>query len=431
MIFLKNLFKRTLPLGLVCAAGISTLMADLENPQGKPASSHEGQVAAHEGMNRFALDMYREVAKLDWSATKGNFVFSPYSLSMALGMCQQGAGGKTLEEMTKVLGLPADKGEAGRLYGDLLRNLENSTAVSYRTANAIWWDNKYAIVPEFQMKTESEWLARLKPADFSTGESCEKERLEINAWVLERTQQRIKDLLPKGCLIPGVTASTLVNAVHFLGKWETEFSAKNTQLSPFYLSSLRTAGLVGEAPQVKVSMMTESKMPARLSKVAGWTALELPFKGGELGFVALLEDEERSGAPSLDDASWPVLMSALNKKKEVDVQLPKFKLDTMLESTSTKEILSKLGMPSAFAGADFSAMCSSHPLFISQIFHKSFIEVKEEGAEAAAATAILMHDSGGRSQEAPTFHANRPFTFAIRHVKTGAILFMGRISNPS
>lgn len=418
-------------LGLLLSSALvlaSELTAD--NPAPAQVDKDETLKSVAASINNFAFDFHKRLAKTP--APRGNLAWSPYSFAMALGMCREGAAGDTFSEMSKVLHYgPESK---ARELGDLMRSMEASRDVSFRCANGLWFSPKFPLNHEFQKTMESDFLARIRNADFS--KDADSLCQEINGWVEEVTQKRIKDLLPGNALSPNTT-SVLVNAVSFIGQWANPFDPKQTASLPFHTDGQLEAMIPNLGERVDevsyaIPMMQKKDMKARYGKVEGWEALELPFKGEALAFVALLPAKNTflESEQKLDATLWTRLMQSMKQEDSVDVRMPKFKLETTIDPYSNKEILSSLGMPDAFVGdaADFSRLTATRGVSIGSIHHKAFIEVKEEGAEAAAATAV-EHLWQGESINL-AFEADRPFFWAIVHKPSGAILFMGRLADP-
>ena len=244
----------------------------------------------------------------------------------------------------------------------------------------------------FLATTRRNYRAGLREVDFV--KQTEAARRTINRWVERQTRDKIKDLLAKGTLTP-MTRLVLTNAIYFKGDWASQFKKKNTKDAPFKLS----AGKSVKAPMMKLSMV-----------------IFLPKK------VDGLPDVEKSLGKTGPDA----LLKKLHEQ-EVVVSVPKFKMTSQF---GLKKVLTAMGMKDAFTGkADFSGMNGRKDLFISAVIHKAFVDVNEEGTEAAAATAVVMV-GGAAPAPPPVFRADHPFLFLIRHEKTGVVLFMGRVMSP-
>jgi serpin B len=364
--------------------------------------------AVADGNNRFALDLYAKLRATE----KGN-VFSPYSAHTALAMTAAGARGPTRDEMVKVLHLPADEekalaaGDLGRYYAHPRKDFELSVA------NALWGQKGIGWRPEFLDVQKERFGAPFNEADFAT--NADGERKRINRWVEEKTRDRIKDLLLPEQITPN-TKIVLANAVYFKGQWATQFDPKRTRDAKFHLADDRS---------VQVPMM-HATMKCGYAARDGVTMVELPYRGGELSMVVILPRlpdglpavEEKLDAKTL--AAW---LADLRDRGPLEVSLPRFRVESRFE---LPEPLEALGMKLAFGAADFGGMSSPPPGWITAVAHKAFVEVNEEGTEAAAATAVVIGDSAFP----PPFYADHPFLFLIRDAKRGTILFLGRVMNP-
>ncbi len=368
-----------------------------------------------EGHNQFAIDLYKKLATDEKEKGK-NLFFSPYSVHTALAMTATGAKGNTRDEMVKTLYLPVAEakmlaaGDMGRYYGHPRKDFELSVA------NALWGRRGFPWRPEWVAVQNDRFGAGFNEADFAGNSDGERQR--INKWVEEKTRDKIKELL----LPPQITTRTtmvLTNAIYFKGTWVTQFDPKKTRSEPFHCDDNTT---------VNVPMM-HTKVKCGYARVEDATMVELPYQGGELSMVVILpphkEDlaslEKRLTAEAL--AKW---LGQLRDRSEFQVSIPKFKIETRYELPG---YLESLGMKDAFDKdrADFTGMASSPPGFIQHVTHKAFVDVSEEGTEAAAATAVAV----GRASEFPEpFYANRPFLFFVRDTKHGTILFMGRVTKP-
>ena len=388
--------------------------------QGRTSEPQDGMQAVVEGNTEFAFDLYEKL-KDDSKIKKagGNLFFSPYSISTALAMTWAGARGMTEKQMAEVLHFTLPKTQLHKAFGSLEKKLNEAGQegrYQLSVANALWGQAGYNFLDEFLELTEKSYGAGLKEVDFVT--QAEKVRLIINAWVEEKTQEKIKDLIKRGVL-DRLTRLVLTNAIYFKGDWLNQFDKKRTRDEPFKLK---------RREQVKVPMM-HIKERFKYWADDKLQVLQLPYKGEELSMVILLpvkEDGLSDMEKSLTSESLEKWLKGL-RKQEIMVALPKFKMTTDFELA---EYLKKMGMPDAFGGnADFSGMTGDKSLFISAVIHKAFVAVDEEGTEAAAATAVIM---GRTSVSAPpkVFRADHPFLFIIKDKRSQSILFMGRVMNP-
>lgn len=367
-------------------------------------------------------------AKL-WAAAggKGNQVISPASLWIALVMTEGGARSQTRDEMRRVLAI-ADAPEAAReAAGKLLAEWNaDHGSMKLRVANRLFGEKSYRFEESFLQDTKATFGAPLEPVDFRA--AFEPARKRINGWVEEKTEKRIADLLPAGS-IDDQTRLVLANAIYFLGKWVEPFTKESTRHETFHLPT-------GEDVQVPTMHKAEY---LGYAETADLQVLELPYENGSLAmdFVlprdprGLAAVEARIGEGALD--GWLATL----QPTRVIVALPKFTIEPG-EPVRCKPVLVALGMPTAFdrQKADFTGIGNppdpADRLVVSEVFHKAFIKVDEEGTEAAAASAVVMMRAGSAppSTKPPEFRADHPFFFAIRDTSSGMVLFAGRMEDP-
>jgi len=360
--------------------------------------------------NSFAFKLYKRLATGD-----GNVFFSPYSITVALAMTLEGARGGTAAEMEKVLELP---GEAARrkFFAPDLDGIGDRLGVDI--ANAFWADKTRKFLPRYVKLLKKDYKAAAFGADFAS--ATEKARLEINAWTEKHTRGKIKDLFPENSLTT-LTRLVLVDAIYFKGDWETAFDKTKTSEADFFTTPEST---------VTVSMMERTGKKARFNyaETDDLQLLELPYKKGGLSMLVILPAQD--GLKKLEEALSPEKLAAWKSElhsERVDVFLPKFILKARY---SLPETLAEMGMPTAFTkAADFSGMDGTKDLYIQQVVHQGFVEVNEEGTEAAAATGVSMALKS-MPMPATQFRADRPFLFLIQEQETGRILFLGRVQKP-
>jgi serpin B len=379
-------------------------------------SANADQTAVTEGNNVFAAALYGRLRH-----QSGNLFFSPESISTALAMAYAGARSSTASEMAKTLHftLPPDKLHPA--MGALLRDL-NAAHEGYQlsVANALWAQQGYTFLDDFLSLLKTDYGAGLNQVNFKG--ATEAARLTINQWVEQKTQDKIKDLLQPGALRSD-TRLVLTNAIYFKGDWETQFDKAQTKSEDFHLSPAQAA----TAPLMH--------REGRFSYFDGGTfqILEIPYKSKELSMIVFLP-KDASGLSALEQSltgsnlqQW---LGKLASVPKVIVTMPKFKMTQQFELGST---LSAMGMPQAFSGsADFSGMTGHRDFAISEVIHKAYVDVNEEGTEAAAATAVTMRAMAIRAPEGPppVFRADHPFVFMIRDNRSASILFMGRMADP-
>ncbi len=350
----------------------------------------------------------------------GNLFFSPFSISTALSMTAEGAGGKTLEEMRNTLELSNDSSANRQGFESLLNSLNAKTpGYNLSVANAIWIEKTFSVKQDFSSALSTYYNAFAQQADFVN--NPDGERTNINNWVAGKTNNKILDLIPKGGL-DSFTRLVIADAIYFKGNWAQQFNKSDTQNATFFVSQSRI---------VSVPMMYLSK-----SKNASYysdneiMALEMDYQGDNLSMLILLPNANHS-LSDVEAGLSPAEISDIRAqlvRQQVQVWLPRF---SMTKSKEMSDLLKELGMKSAFDpyAADFSGINSTEGLYISDVFHKAFINVNETGTEAAAATTVIV---GTTAIEAPPeFRADHPFLFFIMDKNMGTILFMGRVADPT
>uniref|UniRef100_A0A3B5LPG8 Serpin B6 n=1 Tax=Xiphophorus couchianus TaxID=32473 RepID=A0A3B5LPG8_9TELE len=359
----------------------------------------------------FSLALLKKLGDKDNTA---NVFFSPFSISSALAMVLLGARGNTAAQMSEVQLFSLHK---HRPFSQLLSQLNKSDApYALNVANRLYGEQSY----QFVQSTKKHYKAELETVDFTS--KAEAARVKINGWVETQTQGKIKDILAQDA-VNSMTRLVLVNAIYFKGHWDKQFKVDATRDAQFKVNK-------NEKKAVKMMHM-KSKFPLTyISEVI----LEMPYKGKELSMLIILPNsmEGTTGLEKLEQAltyekfmDWtnPDMMDMI----EVQVGLPRFKLE---EKYDMKAVLTSMGMVDAFdqSRSDFSGMSPANDLFVSEVYHKAFVEVNEEGTEAAAATAAVMML---RCAMIPaTFIADHPFLFFIRHNPSKSVLFAGRYCSP-
>jgi len=368
-----------------------------------------------EGNTAFAFNLYQALRGQD-----GNLFYSPHSISVALAMTYAGARGQTAEQMAATLRFLLAQERLHPAFNWLDAELatrgegaEGKDGQGFRlnVVNAIWGQKDYSFLPAFLDVLAENYGAGLNVLDFVN--ETEQSRLKINDWVSYHTEGRIEDLIPQGA-IDALTRLVLTNAIYFNAAWAQPFNRSMTADGPFYLL---------DGTQVAVPMMRESQ-PVSYVRATGYQAVELFYDGGELSMLILLPDAGQFDVfeGALDAQRIRNIIGALQPGR-VFLTMPKFEFDSEFSLSNT---LAAMGMPVAFSGAaDFSGMTGNRDLFISEVVHKAFVAVDEEGTEAAAATGVVMTTS-----MPPELTLDRPFIFLIRDIDTGAILFVGRVLNP-
>ena len=376
----------------------------------------EGVNAVINANNQFAFDLYSE-----YKTEEGNIFFSPYSISTALAMTYEGAKGKTAEEMQAVFHFPQN-GDVRRPAFAKIYNEINKKDKKYKlsTANALWAQKDYRFLEEYTATVEKYYGGGVTNLDFV--EETEKSRQIINGWVEGQTDDKIKDLIPQGVLNID-TRLVLTNAIYFKGTWVKQFNEEDTRKEDFRVSPEQT---------VKVPMMRLTGDEAEFSyaETDEIQILEMPYDGKDLSMLIILpkENDLANMEESINPEKLSEWRNMLNEQR-VDIYIPKFKFETKYFMVET---LSNMGMPTAFIhDADFSGMDGTTNLLIQNVIHQAFVEVNEEGTEAAAATAVVVGIESAAPRRTPIFRADHPFIFIIHDRGTGNILFLGRVSDPS
>ena len=395
---------------LMIVAVVTAVMVFAGDTEGIIKSKSDTDSIA-KGNNSFAFDLYKQLR-----SEEGNIFISPLSIRTALAMTYGGARGDTALQMADVLYFSLDQekfhADMGALLGDLKESGSKGIYELY-IANALWGQRGYEFLDEFLKLIRKNYDSRLRRVDFIS--ATEQARETINAWVERKTKGKIRNLIQKG-IISYLTRLVLTNAIYFKANWKTQFKEEDTENAAFRLLS----GDVVDAP----FMFQEGKF--RFLETADFQALEMPYAGDRLAMTIFLprnlrgikKFEKSLTAENLDN--WLGVM----QERAVIVYFPRFKVSSKFDLV---EVLKSLGMVDAFSivKADLSGINGTRELFISAVVHKAFVSVNERGTEASGATGVVI-DLG----MTPAFRADHPFLFLIRDVQSGAILFIGRVTNP-
>lgn len=399
------------------AASAMEAKSDLERASSPQVQGADLQELAAGNM-AFAFDLYHQLKK-----GGGNLFYSPYSISLALAMTYAGARGETEQQMAQTLHylLPQDRLHPAFNALDLeLARLDEGIGdemgepFKLNIANSIWGQRGYEFLSDYLDVIALNYGAGMRLVDFE--KESEQARQVINDWVSEQTEEKIKDLIPQGA-INTLTRLILANAIYFNAGWLHPFEVEGTREGVFHLL---------DGSDVAASFMFQEEM-FRYGEGEGYQAVVLPYVGDKTAMVILLPDADRfeSFEDSLDSQRLQEIMGSL-ESQTVRLSMPKFEYET---SYGLSETLREMGMPRAFSEADFSGMDGTRDLFISEIVHKAFVSVDEEGTEAAAATAVIMQVT--MAPLAPVeMTIDHPFIFMIEDLQTGTILFLGRVMNP-
>jgi len=379
--------------------------------QGTEATPPEEEGDMHqvvEGNTALAVDLYQQLR-----AQNGNLFLSPYSISLALGMTYGGAREKTAEEMATALHFPDNHEQLHPAFKRLNQKLAETAAETGQKldiANGLCL-TEGNVSSEFKALLRDSYEAELFSGDVNV----------INAWVEDKTHGKIEKILEQ---LSANSVCVLLNAIYFKGLWESQFKEKQTHDAPFSVSP---------GKEVTVPLMHQ-KFDLKVLRKEGFRVASMPYKGERMSMLIFLPNEV-TGLPALEKQltahnlqQW---LTELDRtmSQEIDIYLPKFKLETEYDLV---DCFKALGMQGAFESevADFRGMgWPKGDLWISQIKHKAFVEVNEEGTEAAAATAVEMITKA--AMPTPPFRADHPFLFLIRDNQTGAVLFLGRLVDPT
>lgn len=408
-----------LPTATHDVADVELAIADVPRSEASPDDAR----SASEGINALGLDMLRSLA-----AENTNTVISPASIAIALAMARAGANGRTASEMDAVMrGIGAPENAAWlNALDQVLASRSGSFPdmsgetrdVTLRIANAPFSQRGMPLEDAYLTALAEAYGAGVRLVDY-IGDAEGSRRL-INAWVDERTEHRIEELLPNDS-VDDLTRLILVNAIYLKAPWMIPFAEEATADGVFTRA---------DGSRVDVPMMSKSHHMAYADS-AGWQAVDLPYVGDKLSMLLILPDDPEAFMDTLDASQLDAIVAGLNQSREVKLSLPRFGIETQAE---LKELLSAMGMPTAFdeKAADFSGITSAELLHISAVVHQATIDVDEAGTEAAAATAVIGSTLSGLPRpEELKLRFDRPFVFALRDIETGAVLFLGTVGDPS
>lgn len=373
-----------------------------------------------EGNNEFAFTAYQAL-----KGNTGNIFYSPFSISLALAMTYAGARNDTATQMASTLHYTLPQDRLHPAFNSLDRELagrgkgakgKDGKGFRLNIVNALWGQTGYKFLPAYLDLIAMNYGAGLRTLDFI--KDTEPSRKTINKWVSDQTEERIQDLIPAGA-IDTMTRLVLTNAIYFNAAWANQFQKGSTQPGTFHL-------LDGKDIQTPMMNQTEGLSYADGD---GYEAIELPYDGRELSMLVLAPQNGKftEFEKALTASKVTSIIKDL-KSKQVALSLPLFKFESKFSLAKT---LADMGMPVAFSGdADFSGMTGNRDLAISDVIHQAFVAVDETGTEAAAATAVIMRATA--MPVAPIkVTIDRPFIFLIRDIKTGSVIFVGRVLNPA
>lgn len=363
--------------------------------------------------NRFALDFYKQL-----SAEKQNLLISPFSASSALGMTYMGARKKTAAQMAKVLHLSVLQKDIPYMYTNMLAQLNKRYEKNYKlkVANSIWVSEDLKLLDEFSEICTKSFMAEAQNQDFTKPKEAVS---TINQWVENKTNNKIKNLLREPHIMPD-TKLILVNALYFRAEWNKPFQEKLSEELPFF------------APDTSVTTtFMHSKGNMEYAEDDAFQYLKIPYKGSAYLLLALPQQKEQFDSLA-QNFSFEQLSKAIaaNDEWSVDLYLPKFKIESDIDMTT---LLQDMGMPDAFTSkANFEGITGKKELQIGAVVQKTFIELDENGTEAAAATAVVMKRATSMrpNNNQTVFRADHPFLFFLMEENTDAVLFMGHLLNP-
>ena len=409
-----------------CTAPVAVAQSSLSRITAPTVSVAE-KATLSAGNADFALQLYRQLRN-DPAQGGENLFFSPLSISTALAMTSAGARSATATEMASALrfNLPQDRLHPAFGWLDLELASRGQGALGVdgkpfrlKVSNSLWGDAQARFETPFLDTLAQYYGAAMNLVDFTT--SPEPSRVRINDWVAEKTEQRIRNMLPQGS-VSAATRLVLVNAVYFNAAWQNKFSPSRTARAPF----TRLDGSTAE-----VDMMNQD-VYVQYAAGTDYQAVELPYQGNQLGMLLILPTAGSYAQfeQALDSTKLAAILADLGRQNEfIRLGLPRFKIEG---GFSVKTAMQGLGMQTAFTDrADFSGISSSDALLLQDIVHKGFAAIDENGTEAAAATGVISGPTSVPPTPTIAFKADRPFIFAIVDKQTNTVVFLGRIVLPT
>ena len=361
--------------------------------------------------NKFGFDLLNEINKTE-EQNKNIFV-SPLSVSFALAMTYNGADNETktaMEQALRLNGLTTD--EINSSFKNIMNSLIGlDPKVTLDIANSIWYRENFHVEQNFIDVNKNYYNAEVNALDFGAPQAKDI----INNWVAANTNNKIKKIIDE---LSTETVMILINAIYFKGNWKYKFEKDATDTKPFYLADGTTKNV----------LMMQQEGDFNYLSTDLFTAVELPYGDEKFSMLIMLPKQDKTTNDiinELNDNNWNTWLNSFEKTNDINVIIPKFKFkyDKILN-----DVLKNMGMEIAFmGGADFSKINPSENLSISKVIHKTYVDVNEEGTEAAAVTAVLLDNCAGQSN---VFNANKPFVFAIKEKSTNSILFIGKLANP-
>ena len=399
---------------IATASGIGILYIS-EDVSSDVLVNNDGSTIDPSEQKDFVFAFYSEIAEKD---EKSNIFFSPLSISTAFSMAYEGAKENTASEMQQVFGFESDDAKRQKAISELLSRFNHKDDwYNLQVANALWIKDGYKIKQDYLDAAKTHYSSTVDNVDFVTDDGINK----INSWVREKTNDKIENILAPGST-DELTRMAITNAVYFKGKWSSEFNPRNTSEKQFWTDN--------DNP-VTVSMMKQPVDIYNYAKTENLQALELNYLGGDISMVVLLP-KDRDGIQSLeysmDKKKFDVIIDSMTRQP-LTVEIPKFEFETQYNLISP---LQSLGLHDAFDenNADFQGI-TDEQVYLAKAVHKAFVNVNEEGTEAAAITALVARATSGPPEPVDDFVADHPFMFIIQEKETGEILFIGRVMDPT
>ncbi|MDE2506786.1 MAG: serpin family protein [Planctomycetota bacterium] len=411
----------TPPLAVVALLAAFPAVAAAVEPAPAVAGKEQSVLRAAENNNRFALDLYARLR-----TTPGNLLASPYGIASAFALAYPGAHGETAAQLARALHLGPRDDHTYAALGALAKTINDAGKAGdfqLSTANALWGQEGVELLPAYLEIVDEHFGAALRRVDFKA--SPDAARGVINQWVEAQTHDKIKDLLKKGD-VNSSTRLVLTNAVYMKAGWAEPFAKSQTKDEPFFVDRTRRATVpmmhrTGDYNYVDAGTYAVIELPYRRFALSMAVILPKPADVATCDGVAALAEVE---------AEFSLDRLAQMKSANIELALPKFKFENRF---ALKKTLAALGVVDAFQSeiADFSGMTGRRDFSIDEAVHQTYIDVNEEGTEAAAATAIMMRSAAIRVPKPPIpFRVDHPFMFLIRETTTGCVLFTGRVTNP-
>jgi serpin B len=363
-------------------------------------------------VNKFSFDLYKFLT----NEADDNLFYSPLSISISMAMAYTGSNNNTKKEIANVFYFPLNQEDLHSSFSNLMEKLSTKKEYDLYIANAIWIQKNLDLLPEFINIMKRYYKLSFQEVDYIR--NYEQVRKEINNWIYNQTKQKIKDLLKPGD-ISTLTRLVITNAIYFKSNWKYKFDKDKTSQEDFHL-------LNGKITKVNMMYQNNSFNYFEDSNIK---FLELPYKNEEISMYVILPKDIKKINQIENELNQNKLDYFIRNcvKQRVSVYLPRFRFEKRIV---LNDVLKKMGVIDAFDEnkADFSKINGKKEFFISKVIHKGFIEVNEEGSEAAAATSIVITETSAPQEI--VFKADRPFIFIIYHNKTGCILFMGKLLKP-